>query len=293
MLILISDAFDAALPEKLAKYGEVTDDKGRLAEAEVVLIRSKTKVMPEYVDSAPKLKLVIRGGVGLDNVDIPYANSKGIQVFNTADASSIAVAELAFALMMALPNHVTRADSTMREKTWAKKELKRSELFNKTLAILGLGRIGTAVAVRAKAFGMRVIAFDPFVYFSDAATMYTDLDEVLSQSDFISMHMPLTDGTKGMLNKDTLAKCKDGAFIVNTGRGKCVVEEDVAEALKSGKLAGYGNDVWFSDPPDWDTPLLNAPNTVLAPHIGASSKENMGRIGAIVDAIIAKYVSEK
>jgi D-3-phosphoglycerate dehydrogenase len=293
MLILISDAFDAALPKKLAKYGEVTDDKGRLADAEVVLIRSKTKVMPEYVDSAPKLKLVIRGGVGLDNVDIPYANSKGVQVFNTADASSIAVAELAFALMMALPNHVTRADSTMREKNWAKKELKRSELFNKTLGILGLGRIGTAVAVRAKAFGMRVIAFDPFVYFSDAATMYTDLNEVLGQSDYISMHMPLTDGTKGMINKESLAKCKDGAYIVNTGRGKCVVEEDVAEALKSGKLAGYGNDVWFSDPPDWDTPLLNAPNTVLAPHIGASSKENMGRIGAIVDAIIAKYVSEK
>ena len=293
MLILISDAFDAALPKRLEKYGEITDDKDRLAEAEVVLIRSKTKVTKEYVDSAPKLKLVIRGGVGLDNVDIPYANSKGVQVFNTADASSIAVAELALALMLALPNHVTRADSTMREKNWAKKELKRGELFGKTLGILGLGRIGTAVAVRAKAFGMRVIAYDPFVYFSDAATMYTDINEVLSQSDFISMHMPLTDGTKGMLNKESLAKCKDGVYIVNTGRGKCVVEEDVAEALKSGKIAGFGNDVWFSDPPEWSTPLLTAPNTVLAPHIGASTKENMGRIGAIVDAIIAKYVSEK
>lgn len=293
MLILISDAFDATLPGRLGKYGEVTDDKNRLAEAEVVLIRSKTKVMPEYIDSAPKLKLVIRGGVGLDNVDIPYANSKSIQVFNTADASTIAVAELAFALMIALPNHITRADSTMREQNWAKKELKRTELFGKTLGILGLGRIGTAVAVRAKAFGMRVIAFDPFVYFSDAAEMHTDLDEVLAQSDYISMHMPLTDATKGMINKDSLAKCKDGAFIINTGRGKCVVEEDVAEALKSGKLAGYGNDVWYSDPPDWNSPLLGAPNCVYAPHIGASSKENMGRIGAIVDAIISKYVSQK
>jgi D-3-phosphoglycerate dehydrogenase len=293
MLILISDAFDAALPGRLAKYGEVTDDTGRLADAEVVLIRSKTKVTSEYVDAAPKMKLVIRGGVGLDNVDIPYAKSKGVQVFNTADASSIAVAELAFALMLAMPNQVTRADSTMHQQNWAKKELKRSELFGKTLGILGLGRIGTAVAVRAKAFGMRVIAHDPFVYFSDAAQMFTDLNEVLAQSDFISMHMPLTDSTKGMLNKNTLAKCKNGVFIVNTGRGKCVVEEDVAEALKSGKLAGYGNDVWFSDPPDWHSPLLSAPNTVLAPHIGASSKENMGRIGAIVEAIIAKYVSEK
>jgi len=293
MLILISDAFDATLPGRLEKYGEVTDDKNRLVEAEVVLIRSKTKVMPEYIDSAPRLKLVIRGGVGLDNVDIPYANSKGIQVFNTADASTIAVAELAFALMIALPNHITRADSTMRERNWAKKELKRTELFGKTLGILGLGRIGTAVAVRARAFGMRVIAFDPFVYFSDAAEMHTDLDEVLAQSDYISMHMPLTDTTRGMINKDSLARCRDGAFIVNTGRGKCVVEEDVAVALKSGKLAGYGNDVWYSDPPDWNSPLLDAPNCVYAPHIGASSKENMGRIGAIVDAIIGKYVSQK
>ena len=293
MLILISDAFDAALPDKLAKYGEVTDDKNRLADAEVVLIRSKTKVMPEYVDSAPKLKLVIRGGVGLDNVDIPYANSKGIEVYNTADASSIAVAELAFALMISLPNHITRADSTMRDKNWAKKELKRTELKGKTLGILGMGRIGSALATRAKAFDMKVLGYDPFVYYSDLASMTPVLDDVLAQSDFISMHMPLTDQTKGMINKASLAKCKDGAYIINTGRGKCVIEEDVAEALKSGKLAGYGNDVWYSDPPDWNTPLLDAPNCVLSPHIGASTKENMGRIGAIVDAIIGKYVAQK
>jgi len=293
MLILISDAFDATLPDKLAKYGEVTDDKNRLADAEVVLIRSKTKVMPEYVDSAPKLKLVIRGGVGLDNVDIPYANSKGIEVYNTADASSIAVAELAFALMISLPNHITRADSTMREKNWAKKELERTELKGKTLGILGMGRIGSALASRAKAFDMKVLGYDPYVYYSDLASMTPVLDDVLVQSDFISMHMPLTDQTKGMINKKSLAKCKDGAYIINTGRGKCVIEKDVAEALKSGKLAGYGNDVWYSDPPDWDTPLLDAPNCVLAPHIGASSKENMGRIGAIVDAIIGKYVAQK
>jgi D-3-phosphoglycerate dehydrogenase len=293
MLILISDAFDATLPDKLAKYGEVTDDKNRLAEAEVVLIRSKTKVMPEYIDSAPNLKLVIRGGVGLDNVDIPYANSKGIEVYNTADASSIAVAELAFALMISLPNHITRADSTMRDKNWAKKELKRTELKGKTLGILGMGRIGSALASRAKAFDMKVLGYDPFVYYSDLATMTPVLDDVLAQADFISMHMPLTDQTKGLINKKSLAKCKDGAYIINTGRGKCVVEEDVAEALKSGKLAGYGNDVWYSDPPDWNTPLLDAPNCVLAPHIGASTKENMGRIGAIVDAIIGKYVAQK
>jgi len=293
MLILISDAFDATLPGTLAKYGEVTDDKDRLSQADVVLIRSKTKVTKEYINSAPKLKLVIRGGVGLDNVDIPYAEGKGIQVFNTADASSVAVAELAFALIIALPNHITRADSTMREQNWAKKELKRSELMGKTLAILGMGRIGSALASRARAFGMKVLGYDPFVYFSDFAEMRTDLKGVFNEADYISMHMPLLPGTKGLINKETLAQFKDGAYLINTGRGKCMVEEDVAEALKSGKLAGCATDVWYSDPPDWDSPLLKAPNCIFAPHIGASSKENMIRIGTIVDQIIGKFVAAK
>jgi len=293
MLILISDAFDAALPGRLKKYGDVTDDHGRLAEAEVVLIRSKTKVTSEYIDSAPRLKLVIRGGVGLDNVDIPYAKSKGIQVFNTADASTIAVAELAFALMIALPSRIAEADSTMRQQNWAKKELKRTELFGKTLGVLGLGRIGGALASRAKAFGMKVVAFDPYVYFSDSAEVLTDIDQVLAQSDYLSMHMPLTDETRGMINKTTIAKMKDGVRIVNTGRGKCVIEEDLAEALKTGKVGGYATDVWYSDPPDWSSPLLSAPNCVFAPHIGASTKENMGRIGVIVDALIGQYTAAK
>jgi len=293
MLILISDSFDAALPGRLKKYGEVTDDHGRLAEAEVVLIRSKTKVNKEYIDSAPKMKLVIRGGVGLDNVDTPYAKSKGIQVFNTADASTVAVAELAFGLMIALPNQITRADSTMRQQNWAKKELKRTELYGKTLGILGIGKIGSALATRAKAFGMRVIAYDPYVFFSDAAQIMPTMDEVLAQSDYLSLHMPLTDLTKGMINKANIAKMKDGVRIINTGRGKCVIEEDLAEALKSSKVAGYATDVWYSDPPDWNCLLLNAPNTVFAPHIGAETKENMGRIGVIVDALIGQYVSAK
>lgn len=293
MVILISDAFDAKLPVSLQKYGEVTDDVSRQGEAEVVLIRSKTKVTREYIDAAPKLKLVIRGGVGLDNVDQEYAREKGIQVFNTADASTIAVAELAFALMIALPNHVTRADSTMHEKTWAKKELKRTELHSKTLAVLGMGRIGSTLAKRAGAFSMRVLGYDPFVEKSDVAEMRTDLDGMLGEADYISLHMPLVPDTAGLINADRLAKCKDGAFLINTGRGKCVVEADVAAALVSGKLAGMGNDVWHSDPPDWDSPLLSAPNCILAPHIGASSKENMGRIGTIAMEIVGNYAAGK
>ena len=138
-----------------------------------------------------------------------------------------------------------------------------------------------------------MIAYDPFVNFSDFAEMIPNVEDVLAQADYISMHMPLIDSTKGFLNKDRLAKMKDGAYIVNTGRGKTVVEEDVAEALKSGKLAGFATDVWYSDPPDWNTPLLSAPNTLFAPHIGASSKENMLRIGVIVDNLIGQYVAAK
>lgn len=288
MLILISDAFDATLPGLLAKYGEVTDDKSRQAEAEVILIRSKTKVTKEYIDNAPKLKLVIRGGVGLDNVDRVYAAEKGIKVFNTADASTNAVAELAFAMMIAMPNHIVKADTTMRAGEWAKKELKRTELNGKTLGILGMGRIGTALAVRAKAFGMRVICWHPDVFFSDFAEIYPEIDDVLKQSDYVSLHMPLLDSTRGIINKDKFALCKDGAYFINTGRGACVVEEDVIEALDSGKLAGFATDVWYSDPPE-NTPLIKHPKTLLAPHIGASSKENMLRIGKIVDVLIGEY----
>ncbi|MBN2227869.1 MAG: hydroxyacid dehydrogenase [candidate division Zixibacteria bacterium] len=291
MLILLSDAFDPGLPDKLKKYGEVTDDKGRVAEAEVVLIRSKTKVTREYIDGAPKMKLVIRGGVGLDNVDREYAKQKGIIVHNTAAASSVAVAELAFAMMIAMPNHIAKADSSMHNGQWLKKELKRTELYQKTLGIMGMGRIGSEVAKRAKAFGMKVLAYDPYVKSSDLAEMKTDLKDMLGMSDYVSLNMPLTDETRGILNRDTLAACKNGAYIVNTGRGKCVIEEDMVEALKSGKLAGFATDVWYSDPPE-NSPLMSAPNVLMAPHIGASTNENLLRIGDIIDELIGEYVKK-
>ncbi len=226
MLILISDAFAPDLPEKLSPYGDVTDDKGKLQEATVVLVRSKTKVTREYIDSAPNLKLVIRGGVGLDNIDLNYAAEKGIVVHNTAVASSIAVAELAFTLMIALPNHVTKADSSMRVGQWAKKKLKRTELYKKTLGIVGLGRIGTELAKRAAAFGMNVVAYDPFVDSSEVARMKPDLKDVLNNSDYISLHLPLTEETKGIIDGEILNEFKDGAYLINTGRGKTIVEED-------------------------------------------------------------------
>jgi D-3-phosphoglycerate dehydrogenase len=290
MLILLSDAFDSGLPDKLKKFGEVTDDKSRVPEAEVILIRSKTKVTKEYIDGAPNLKLVIRGGVGLDNVDLIYAKEKGITVHNTAAASSIAVAELAFTLMIAITNHVAKADKSMHEGKWLKKEMKRTELYLKTLGIIGMGRIGTELAKRAMAFGMEVVAYDPFVKSSDFADMKPTMKDVLNISDYISMHLPLTDETKGLINTETLKEFKDGAYLINTGRGKTINEDDVKMALESGKLKAFGNDVWYSDPPE-NTVLVDAPNVTMLPHLGASTNENLLRIGYIIEELIGEYVS--
>ena len=292
MKILICDAFDASLPEKLKAFGEVSNDHNTLAEAEVALVRSKTQCTREWLDRAPKLKLIIRGGVGLDNIDSEYAKQKGIEVTNTPEASSIAVAELAMALMLAVPNQIVKGHQGMVANQWLKKECKRTELYQKTVGLIGIGRIGREVAIRAKAFGMHVIAYDPYVSTSDIAELKGSMDEVLAQSDYISLHVPLTAETTGIINKETIAKMKDGAILINTGRGKCVVEEDVAEGLKSGKLAGFGNDVWYSDPPT-ASPLPGAPNTVLTPHLGASSKENLLRIGEIVVEKIKQFLNNQ
>ena len=286
MKILIADAFDAALPGRLAQFGEVFDDMGRLGEAEVLLVRSKTKVTKDMLEKTPNLKLVIRGGVGLDNVDKEACKARGIEVMNTPKASSVAVAELAMALMMAVPNRLIEAHNSMAEGKWLKKELKRTELYQKTLGLLGIGLIGTEVAKRAKAFGMKVIAFDPFVLNHDVAMLKPSMDDVFKEADYISIHTPLTDQTKGMLNKAAFARMKKGVVIVNTGRGKVIVEDDLVEALKSGQVGAYATDVWYSDPPDPACPLLKAPNVVMAPHIGASSKENLLRIGDIVVDIL-------
>ena len=281
MLILIADAFDASLPERLKEFGEVTSDAKRLPDAEIVLIRSKTRCTREYIDGAPKLKLIIRGGVGLDNVDAAYAKEKGIKVENTPEASSVAVAELAMALMIAVPNQLVLAHTAMAEGKWLKKEIKRTELYQKTLGLLGIGRIGAEVAKRARAFEMKVIAFDPYVKQSDLAEL-RPLDAVFAESDYISLHMPLTDETRNIVNAASIAKMKKGVVIVNTGRGKCIDEPALTKALQDGHVGAYATDVWTSDPPPDTCPLLKAPRVLMAPHIGASSKENLLRIGDIV-----------
>ncbi len=287
MKILISDAFAPSLPERLKAFGEAFDDKARLAEADVVLIRSKTKVTKEYLDGAPNLKLVIRGGVGLDNVDRAECKARGIEVRNTPQASSIAVAELTMAHMLAIPNRLIEAHESLSQGKWEKKRLKRTELYGKTLGLIGVGMIGSEVAKRAVAFGMSIIAYDPFVKEHPLAAIVS-LDEVFANSDYISLHVPLTDKTKGIINAGTIARMKDGVIIINTCRGKVVVEDDLARALESGKVRAYGNDVWLSDPPEPASPLLMAPNVQKTPHIGASSRENLLRIGDVICEILSE-----
>ena len=290
MLILISDAFDKSLPQKLSVYGEVTDDKSRLGEADVVLIRSKTKATKEYIDSAPNLKLIIRGGVGMDNIDKEYCKEKGIIAVNTPKSSAIAVAELAFALMISVPCHIPFYDGTMKKGEW-QKSVKRTELYGKTLCLLGMGNIARKVAERAKAFGMRVVAYDKYVETSELAEMMS-LEDAVKDADYISMHLPYTPETDKMVNASLIAKMTKPPVIINTGRGKCVDENDVAEALKSGALSWFCTDVYSSEPPAEDNPLLSCENVTFTPHVGANTVENLLRIGEEVYETIGKLKEE-
>ncbi len=290
MLILISDAFGPDLPEKLKKFGEVTDDKSRLAQADVVLVRSKTKCTKEYIDSAPNLKLIIRGGVGTDNIDKVYAAKKGILVHNTPKASGIAVAELAFALMLAVPNRIIEGHNSMKEGKWIKKELKRTELHGKTLCLVGTGNIATQFAKRAKAFGMDIKAYRKSGKPHEIADVKPTLAEALEGADYVSLHLPLTDDTRDMIDADAISAMKEGVIIINTGRGATVDAQAMTKALTDGKVRAYATDVWPSDPPPEDYPLLKAPNVIMTPHLGASSKENLGRIGEEVIDIIDKFL---
>jgi D-3-phosphoglycerate dehydrogenase len=291
MLILLADAFLSDLPKRLEAFGLVTQDQGRIAEAEIVIVRSKTKVGKEMIDKAPLLKFIIRGGVGVDTIDVPYAEAKGIVVVNTPEASSVAVAELAFAMMAAMPANIVAADVSMKQGKWLKKELERTELMGKTLGLIGIGRIARELAVRAKAFGMHVVAYDKYVEKSDAAEMMS-LDQVYAKADYISLHTPLTDETRGMINAASMAKMKKGVRIINTCRGQVIVEADVAAALASGQLAGYATDVYDKEPPE-GSPLATAPNSLLTPHIGASTAENLVRLGDSIVDRVKNYAANK
>lgn len=285
MLTLISDAFDASLESKLQAFGEVTTDKARAPEADIILVRAKTICNKEYIDAAKNCKLIIRGGVGIDNIDKAYAESKGIIVRNTPRSSSIAVAELTFALMLSVPNHIVEYDQGMKNGQWLK-NIKRTELCGKTLALLGIGNIATKVAERARAFGMDVVAYDKYVSTSAVAKLVPSVEDAVKDADYISIHMPLTDETRGMFNQDLFAKMTKKPVIINAARGAIINADDMVKALDAGNVSWYCADVYPSDPPAPDYPILRAQHVTLTPHVGANSKENLLRIGdEIIDTI--------
>jgi D-3-phosphoglycerate dehydrogenase len=248
-----------------------------------VVVRSATKVTKDVIDSADKLRLIVRAVVGLVNVDQEAAKAKGISVQNTPEAPTVSVAEMVFSLMFALARNVAQADSFMKNERWEKKKLGGTELWKKTLGIVGFGRIGQEVAKRAKAFDMSVLAYD-VVDIDEACkatgAKRTDLDTLIKESDYISLHVPLLPQTKGMIGEKQMKSMKKTAFVINTARGGVIDEAALLRALDEGEIAGAGLDVFESEPPaDWK--LVKHPRLVATPHLASSTSEAQERVGVL------------
>ncbi len=280
MKIVISEKMEEEVVEKIRKLGEVAylpnDLFASLKDAGAIVTRSATKVNEELLSHAPVLKVVARAGVGLDTIDLPACEKRGIKVINTPGASSNAVAELALALILSFSRSLPRADSAMKRKIWAKKELTGREIQGKTLGVVGFGRIGSMLALKARSLGMEIIYYDPHSKPSGIGKA-VNLDELFSSSDFISLHVPLTPETKGLVNGPAFSKMKKTAVLVNTARGGLVDEEALCSALKEGHIAGACLDVYPQEP--YEGKLCELDNVLLSPHIGGSTKEAQARIG--------------
>lgn len=299
MKVLVSDNLANEAIEKLkstegleieVKTGMKPEElKETIKGKDAIIIRSATKLTKDVLESSDSLKVIARAGVGLDNVDLETAKSKGIEVVNTPGGSSIGVAELAVALMLTAARHITRADATMKKGLWEKKKLGGIELYGKTLGIIGLGRIGSKVAERAQAFEMKIVAYDP--YLKDSRYSMVSLDELLSTSDYVSIHIPASPETKNMLSKEQLTKMKEGAVLVNTARGGIVDEEALYEVLSEGKLRYAAFDVYGAEPP-FPNKLIELENFIATPHIGASTKEGQTRVGVQAAEKVIKILKE-
>ncbi|NBD37001.1 MAG: phosphoglycerate dehydrogenase [Verrucomicrobia bacterium] len=264
-------------------YGSSPEElKAHAADADAIIVRSASTITREIIESASKLRAVGRAGVGIDNIDVDAASDKGVIVMNTPGGNTIATAELAFTHLLCSARPIPQAHSSMKEGQWNKKAFQGSELYEKTLGILGLGRIGSEVARRAKSFGMRVLAYDPYLTAARAEQLEVekvDLDKVYAEADFLTVHMPKTEATTNLLNATAFAKMKDGVRIINCARGGLVQEEDLAEALKSGKVAAAGLDVFLKEPLADDSPLRDCDRLVMTPHLGASTQEAQENVG--------------
>ena len=265
-----------------------------VADTTAMIVRSETKVSKKLMEAAPNLKVVGRAGVGVDNVDVEAATQRGVVVMNTPGGNTITTAELSFAMILSLARKVPQAAASMVAGKWDRKDFQGIELAGKTLGVLGMGRIGGEVAKRALAFGMKVVAYDPFLTEARALAMgvelASDLDAVYRVADFITVHMPVTELTKGMLNTAAFAKMKPNVRIVNCARGEIIVDNDLIAALDSGKVAAAGLDVFHEEPLPADHPFRKHPAITLTPHLGASTKEAQEKCGIEVAEVLTSYL---
>lgn len=296
MKVLICDKIEQEYIEQMRAAGLVVDVRDTIAPEELpsvlpaydaMVVRSRTQVRKPLIDVCPNLKVIVRGGVGLDTIDYEHARSKGIAVFNTPLASSASVAELAIGYMFALARSIYQATSSMKAEKWEKKLFEGDEIGGKTLGIIGLGNIGQETSKRALALGMSVVAYDPSVKEFDGVRMVA-LDELLAQADYISLHLPKTKESTNMIDADQFAKMKNGVRIINCARGGIINEDALYEALTNGKVAGAALDVFAEEPPTvWK--LLKLDNVIASPHIGAATKEAQARVGAEVAARLIEF----
>lgn len=296
MKIIICDKTEKEYIEQMRAAGLTVDVRDDITPEQLMVelpnydgmvVRSRTKVRKDLIDACPNLKVIVRGGAGLDTIDHEYAKEKGIAVMNTPLANSKSVAELAIGYMLMLARSLYAASATMKAEKWEKKAFTGDEIGGKTLGLIGIGNIGKEVAKRAIAMEMTVVAYDPYVKETDKGIKLVSLDELLAQSDYISLHLPKTKESANMIGAEQFAKMKNGVRIINCARGGIVNEEALYEALTSGKVAGAALDVFNEEPPtDWKLAKLD--NVIASPHIGAATKEAQARVGAeVAEKLIA------
>ncbi len=298
--ILIADPLSPDAMGKLESFPEfdVTVKSGMdedtlvatIPDFHAAVVRGATKITSKVIDAASNLEIIVRAGIGLDNIDVEAAETKGIQVANTPAATSISVAEHTFGLMLAAVRNHGKANLSMKEHKWEKKALSGTEAYGKTLGVIGFGRIGQEVAKRALSFGMKVIAYDIIEVQTDLDAQQVSLEEVFAQADIITLHLPLTDKTKHMIKDKEFDSMKDGVIIINASRGGTVDEHALLKALESGKVRAVGLDVFEKEPPD-EFELVDHPNVIATPHIGAAAKEGQKRAGMEVVSILKEKLA--
>ena len=306
MKILITDPIEESCVNSLKDEGFEVDLKPGISKEEIkkiinnyvaLIVRSGTKITADIINEAKNLKVIARAGVGVDNIDVEAATRRGIIVMNTPGGNTISTAEHTMSLILALARNIPQACNDLKMGNWERKKFMGVELYGKTIGIIGLGRIGREVAIRCKAFGMNVIGYDPVVSSEIAlkfgVELVSEIDEIYRRSDFITVHVPLNDETRGMIGRNELAKCKRGVRIINCARGGIIDEMALLEAIESGHVAGAALDVFAQEPPPKDHPLIKHPKVIVTPHLGAATEEAQEKVAIQIAHQIADALKER